>query len=203
MSKDGRACGYFLGRKGEAKPDAPPDDYLVLQTVWAEPGALRAIFGFFRSHRDQVKQVKLYLPTDVRIGHLFANPIIELKLSPKMMTKLIDVSENEIYGVTTFYARFRFTPPAENTIHVCLGTACHVRGSQQILNEFEHQLKIKARMITRDGRFGLERVACVGCCALAPVALVNGKVHAGMAPKKVRPLLNKCGKTKSKKDQPA
>ncbi len=103
------------------------------------------------------------------------------------------VSESEIYGVATFYAQFRFQPPAEHTIRVCEGTACHVRGGQQLLHDFEERLLIKAGETTADGKFGIERVACVGCCALAPVVLVDGQVRAGMKPKMVRGLLAKLG----------
>ena len=103
------------------------------------------------------------------------------------------VSENEIYGVATFYAQFRFQPPAEHTIHVCQGTACHVRGGHQLMYDFEERLSIKAGNMTPDHKFGLERVACVGCCALAPVVLVDGKVRAGMKPKMVRGLLSQLG----------
>ena len=103
------------------------------------------------------------------------------------------ISENEIYGVATFYTHFRFQPPAEHTVHVCLGTACHVRGGHQLLHDFEERLSITAGEMTADHRFGLERVACVGCCALAPVVLVDGEVRANMKPKNVRGLLNQLG----------
>jgi NADH-quinone oxidoreductase subunit E len=103
------------------------------------------------------------------------------------------ISENEIYGVATFYAQFRFQPPAAHTIHVCEGTACHVRGGHQLMHDFEERLNIAAGEMTRDHQFGLERVACVGCCALAPVVLVDGKVRAGMKPKQVRGLLAQLG----------
>lgn len=103
------------------------------------------------------------------------------------------ISENEIYGVATFYSQFRFQPPAAHTIHVCEGTACHVRGGHQIMHDFEERLNISAGEMTPDHQFGLERVACVGCCALAPVVLVDGKVRAGMKPKNVRGLLAQLG----------
>jgi NADH-quinone oxidoreductase subunit E len=105
----------------------------------------------------------------------------------------IGISENEIYGVATFYTQFRFRPPAEHTIHVCQGTACHVRGGHQLLYDFEERLKIKAGEMTTDNKFGLERVACIGCCALAPVVLVDGTVRAGMKPKLIIGLLAKLG----------
>lgn len=95
------------------------------------------------------------------------------------------ISANEIYGVATFYTQFRFSPPGEHTIVSCQGTACHVRGGQQILRELEKRLGITAGKTTTDGKFDLERVACLGCCALAPVVAVDGKVHAQMSAKKV------------------
>jgi NADH-quinone oxidoreductase subunit E len=111
----------------------------------------------------------------------------------RALSAVTGVSENEIYGVATFYAQFRFQPPAEHTIHVCQGTACHVRGGHQLLHDFEERLNIKAGETTPDRKFGIERVACVGCCALAPVVLVDGHVRAGMKPKMVRGLLSKLG----------
>jgi predicted acetyltransferase len=85
------ARGFFLGRRMEPdKPGLGPD-YGVLQMVWLDPGALRAIFRFFRSHRDQMRKVKLNLPPDIRLFHLFSNAYFESKLDPKMMTKVVDV----------------------------------------------------------------------------------------------------------------
>lgn len=117
-------------------------------------------------------------------------------LSEDAVSALADasrISPNEIYGVATFYAQFRFRPPAEHTIHVCQGTACHVRGGHQVLHDFEERLNLTAGEMTPDAKFGLERVACVGCCALAPVVLVDGKIRAGMKPRMVRGLLAKLG----------
>ena len=99
------------------------------------------------------------------------------------------ISANEIYGVATFYAQFRFVPPGEHTIRLCQGTACHVRGSSEILDEIEQQLDVGAGQTTADGKFDVERVACVGCCALAPVVVVDGDVHARMSRGKVSPML--------------
>jgi NADH-quinone oxidoreductase subunit E len=83
------------------------------------------------------------------------------------------VSPNTVYGVASFYAQFRFTRPGEHSIKVCLGTACHVRGGELILDSLERELGIKTGQVTSDYKFGLERVACVGCCALAPVVVID------------------------------
>ncbi len=100
------------------------------------------------------------------------------------------LSESEIYGVLTFYTQFRLRPPGKHAVCVCQGTACHVRGGKQVLDEFERRLGVRAGETSEDGRFHLERVACIGCCALAPTVTVDGRVHAGMTPEKVKPLLD-------------
>ncbi len=118
-------------------------------------------------------------------------------LSPHALADLstaIGVSENEIYGVASFFTQFRFTPPARHTVRVCQGTACHVRGGRQVLHDFEERLKIKAGRQTPDHRIGLERVACIGCCALAPVVVVDDEVRAHMKPRHVRRLVGALAK---------
>lgn len=101
----------------------------------------------------------------------------------------LDISESEVYGVATFYNQFRFHPPGKHPVKVCVGTACHVKGARVILESWERRLNIKAGQTTADREFSLDRVACVGCCALAPVAVVGEKVHGHMAPTKVDGLL--------------
>jgi len=107
------------------------------------------------------------------------------------MGERMGISANEIYGVATFYTQFRFTPPGEHTLQSCQGTACHVRGGLQLLRELEQRLGITAGQTTADGQFGLERVACLGCCALAPVMAVDGKVHAQVTAKKIPAILSR------------
>jgi NADH-quinone oxidoreductase subunit E len=107
----------------------------------------------------------------------------------KMAAKHLEIASCEVYGVATFYNQFRFHPPGKHPIKVCLGTACHVRGGDIILENFERKLGIKNGETTSDREFSLERVACVGCCALAPVATVSETVHGHMAPSKVEGLI--------------
>jgi len=87
------------------------------------------------------------------------------------------LSEAKIYGVASFYAQFHFEPRGRHKVTICRGTACHVRGSARLLTDMEHQLGIKAGGTTEDLSFTLETVACFGACALAPVAVIDGKVH--------------------------
>ena len=107
----------------------------------------------------------------------------------EMVAVHLDIPAAEVFGVATFYNQFRFNPPGRNPVKVCLGTACHVKGGDIILENFERKLEIKEGETTSDREFSIERVACVGCCALAPVALVGETVHGGMAPSKVEGLV--------------
>ena len=79
----------------------------------------------------------------------------------------------EIYGVLTFYAQFYLTPRGKHTIRVCQGTACHVMGGKEILDYLSRKLGIQEGETTKDGVFSLERVACLGCCGMAPVVQVD------------------------------
>ncbi len=85
--------------------------------------------------------------------------------------------ESKVYGVASFYAQFYFTPRGRNVITVCRGTACHVRGSARLVAELEESLEVKSGGTTADLEFTVEEVSCVGACALAPVVLINGRVH--------------------------
>ena len=97
------------------------------------------------------------------------------------IAKGIKLSEHEIYGVATFYAQFRFTKPGDHLIKVCLGTACHVKGGERIMDMAEKSLNIRSGETTQDSVFSLERVACMGCCALAPVMVVDNNIYASVA----------------------
>jgi NADH-quinone oxidoreductase subunit E len=107
----------------------------------------------------------------------------------RVVARYLGLSACDVYGVATFYNQFRFHPPGKHQIKVCLGTACHVRGGEIILENFERKLEIKAGETTPDREFSIDRVACVGCCALAPVALVDDAVHGHVAPSKVEGLI--------------
>lgn len=106
-----------------------------------------------------------------------------------MVADYLGMASCEVYGVATFYNQFRFNPPGKHPIKVCLGTACHVRGGEIILENFERKLGIREGETTEDREFSVERVACVGCCALAPVAVVDDSVQGHMAPSKVEGII--------------
>ena len=108
------------------------------------------------------------------------------------------ISESEIYGVSTFYAQFRFTPIGKHLITVCRGTACHVRGSARILNELEKNIGIESGSTSEDLLFTLETVACLGSCALAPVMVIDGRVYGGLTTTKANALVDEFRKQEKK-----
>ena len=113
----------------------------------------------------------------------------------------------DIYGVATFYRFFSLQPKGKHSVCTCLGTACHVRGAPRIVAEFEQQLGIKAGQTTADKEFTLERVNCLGACALGPVAVIDGNYFSKMRTSKIRPLLDQAreghGAAGIEKDEPA
>jgi len=98
----------------------------------------------------------------------------------------LNIASSRFYGVVTFYAQFRLTPRGKNVITACCGTACHVKGSERILNSVVQELKLPdSKDVTDDGLFTLERVNCVGACGIAPVFIVNKQVHGKATAEKI------------------
>ncbi len=106
------------------------------------------------------------------------------------IAKTLRLSESEVYGVASFYALFRFKRQGEHSIRVCQGTACHVRGGKRILEGVERELGIHCGETTVDYKFSLERVACFGACALAPVMVVDKAVNGKMTNPKAKKILD-------------
>jgi NADH-quinone oxidoreductase subunit E len=115
-----------------------------------------------------------YLPREIliRIGHKIGVPL------------------SQIYGVVTFYAQFHLRPRGRNIVRSCQGTACHVRGAKAILTELKNQLGLgEDESTTKDLRFTLETVACIGCCGLAPVIMINDDTHGRLVPEAVKGII--------------
>jgi len=105
------------------------------------------------------------------------------------IAKYLRLSVSVVYGVSTFYAQFKFAPVGEKLIRVCRGTACHVRGVSRVLDETSKILGIEPGETTDDLKYSLETIACFGSCALAPVMVVNEAVHGKVTPDKVKKIL--------------
>ncbi len=106
-------------------------------------------------------------------------------------TKMEGLSPATVFGVATFYAQFSLDPKGKYEIKVCDGTACHVRGSMPVLNAIKAHLNLKdGQMTTSDGLFSLETVSCLGACGLAPVCVINDKVHPQMTSDAIKVILD-------------
>ena len=101
----------------------------------------------------------------------------------------LDIPSSAVWGVATFYNQFRFTPQGKHPVNVCMGTACHLAGGELVLEAMTRELSLEVGQTTADAQFSLDRVACVGCCALAPVTVVNDVVYPRMNVQKVEEVL--------------
>ncbi len=113
-------------------------------------------------------------------------------ISKEAMLKIadfLDIPGSTVYGIATFYNQFRFTPLGKHPVNVCMGTACHLAGGRLVLEAMARELDIEVRGITDDREFSLDRVACVGCCALAPVVVIGDSVYPRMTAQKVGEVL--------------
>ena len=106
------------------------------------------------------------------------------------ISEIVGIPSAEIYGVITFYSQFRLKPMGKNIIKICDGTACHVNASTAIIKTIESELQISNDETTEDGLFTLQKVACLGCCSLSPVMMINNETYGRLTPKKVQQLLN-------------
>ena len=103
----------------------------------------------------------------------------------------INIPISRVLSLATFFKAFSLIPKGKHPIHVCMGTACHVRGAQLVLEKLERELKIKSGETTDDMNFSLDEVRCVGCCGLAPVVMVGEEVHGKITQTKVPGVLKK------------
>ena len=124
---------------------------------------------------QEAQEIYGYLPREVQI-----------KIAEGMGVPL-----EKVYGVATFYAQFSLSPKGKYNIYVCLGTACYVKGSQQILDKIQELLGVEAGECSPDGRFSVEACRCIGACGLAPVMTVNEDVYGRLVPEDVADILAK------------
>ncbi|MBQ5994471.1 MAG: NAD(P)H-dependent oxidoreductase subunit E [Clostridia bacterium] len=126
---------------------------------------------------QEAQEIYGYLPYEVQI----------------MIAEGMDVPLEKVYGVSTFYAQFALSPKGKYNISVCLGTACYVKGSQEVLDKLSEILGIESGECTADGKFSLEACRCIGACGLAPVLTVNDEVYGKLTAKDVPDILKKYG----------
>ena len=145
----------------------------------AQPNLDEILAGYGRE-RDNL--IPLLQEVQARVQYLAPEAV-------QRVAEHLDLSENDVYGVATFYAQFRFVPPGLHHVKVCQGTACHVRGSGMIVDAISRTIGIEPGQTSADGKFSLERVACFGSCALAPVVVLDDKVFGRMTAAKTKKLI--------------
>jgi NADH-quinone oxidoreductase subunit E len=144
-----------------------------------EEQASQAIAEILRHYRKEKKDlIPLLQEVQTRLGYLPGEGLREI-------ADFLEMSAVEVWGVATFYNQFRFVPLGKYHTMVCMGTACHLAGGRLILEALERELNMKVGETGEDGNFSLERVACIGCCMLAPVIVIRDKIHPKMTPFKV------------------
>ncbi|MBE6639425.1 MAG: NAD(P)H-dependent oxidoreductase subunit E [Ruminococcaceae bacterium] len=126
----------------------------IIEKWKGTPGALMPVL-------QEAQDVYGYLPIEVQ----------------KIIAAGMDVSLEEVFGIASFYSQFALNPKGEVSIGVCLGTACYVKGSGQIIERISQQLGVEAGSTSADGKYSLEATRCIGACGLAPVFTVNGEVY--------------------------
>jgi NADH-quinone oxidoreductase subunit E len=144
------------------------------------PNQLTEIIAEYKGERGAL--IPILQKVQEKFGYLPEETIAEIG-------KACGMSESEVFGVASFYAQFYFTARGKHSVKVCLGTACHVRGGEQILDEIKRDLDIESGGTTTDRKFSLERVACFGSCALAPVLVVDKDVYGRMTVSKAKETL--------------
>ena len=140
----------------------------VIAKFKGTPGALMPVL-------QQAQEIYGYLPIEVQ----------------KMIALKMDVPIEEVYGVSTFYSQFGLNPKGDVAIAVCLGTACYVKGSGDILNKITEILGLPSGSTTPDGKYSLEATRCIGACGLAPVLTINNEVYGRLVPADMEGILAK------------
>jgi NADH-quinone oxidoreductase subunit E len=140
----------------------------ILLKYQTDPGAIIAIL-------QDIQEEFRYLP----------------KTALKIVSQELDIPLSRVLSLATFYKAFSLKPKGKHPVHVCLGTACHVRGAQLVLEKIERELGLKPGQTSADMEFSLDAVRCVGCCGLAPVVMVGEDVHGKISQTKVAGLIKK------------
>jgi NADH-quinone oxidoreductase subunit E len=148
------------------------------------------------SKGEKRELISLLQKVQEKIGYVSLEAMAEL-------AHFLKIPPSTVYGVATFYNQFRFTPIGRHPVKVCLGTACHTWGGKLVLEAMERELETKVGGITLDGEFSLDRVACIGCCVIAPVIVIDKDVYPKMTPLKVEEVLGGFKQTASSANPPS
>ena len=172
LAKDDKIYTYAAPEKEKVKVKLrlPEEKVMRIKEICAlfdyNPGELINIL-------HQTQHALGYLPAEVQ----------------EVVAHSLNVSTAHVYGVVTFYSYFTMVPKGRFPVSICTGTACYVRGAENILDEIKKILKIEVGQVPEDGKFSLDCLRCVGACGLAPVMIINGKVYGRLEPEKVHEII--------------
>ena len=141
----------------------------------ARLAALKGVGGALMPALQEAQEIYGYLPIEVQ----------------KIVAEELGVSTEEVFGVATFYAQFALNPNGKYAMSVCLGTACYVKGSGDVMARLEKELGLSEGSTSPDGKFSLAATRCIGCCGLAPVMTVNGDVYGKLVPDDIPAIIAK------------
>ena len=147
-----------------------------------------------RFSRKKANLIPILQKVQSRLGYLPQEAMLEI-------ARYLNIPEIDVYSVVTFYNQFRLNPPGKHSIRVCLGTACHMKGGYITLDAWKRRLGIGPRETTPDREFDLDTVACVGCCTMAPVTVVDDKPEGKVEPTRVDGILLAFEHEREAKDQ--
>jgi NADH-quinone oxidoreductase subunit E len=184
-SPDGFSNKIFLDKYSRLRQNWRKDFLSIHEALMELSGqeiseTTREILEGFSKEKSNL--IPILQKTQDKIGYLPRISLVEIAL-------YLDIAPVEAYGVATFYNRFRLNPPGKHSVKVCLGTACHMKGGNISLEAWQRRLNIGVRQTTPNGEFDLDTVACVGCCHLAPVTVVDGNAIGSAEPTKVDGIL--------------
>jgi NADH-quinone oxidoreductase subunit E len=137
--------------------------------------------------RERSNLIPILQKVQAKLGYLPREAMQEI-------AEYLDVPAVDVFGVVTFYNQFRLNPPGKHSVRVCLGTACHMKGGYITLDAWKRRLGIGPKQTTDDREFDLDTVACVGCCTMAPVTVVDGKPEGKVEPTRVDGILLSFGR---------
>jgi len=149
-----------------SSPPILEEDPLDLSTFSREPHQLISILQYCQSNKGYISRQTI-----------------------RQIADYLAISDAHIYGVASFYTQFRFEKPGDHQIRICLGTACHVQGGELLSQEIQNIIGIKPGEISQDNKFEFQEVACLGCCAQAPVVEIDGRIFGKMTRKKLQKVL--------------
>ncbi len=151
-----------------------------MQLIEGEKDQVLACVGEVLNNNSKTREnlIPVLQKVQSKLGYLPA-------LAMEKIAEGLDVPAVDVYGLVTFYNQFRLNPPGKHQVKVCMGTACYMVGGNITLESFERRMEIKENETSPDRLYSLERVACVGCCTMAPVVVVDDEVEGKVTPTRV------------------